>query len=171
MQTCICFAVVFTFVRRHYWKHFPGYFSSPDMTVHGAKTKTSMSYVHPYLKKWGIYFEVCLYSVSFCFIVGAAVKRYVPELHQLTVFIQRIKIQWKKTHVRPTNASLYNFCLQFVYLAVTCFGAIISPNSGSWHQNFFETYDNKTDHNKHTLQRWQQCGILRCSYHTGCLQN
>jgi len=33
------------------------------------------------------------------------------------------------------------------YIAATCFGAIISPSSGCWHQNFWETYT-KTCHHK-----------------------
>jgi len=32
----------------------------------------------------------------------------------------------------------------------TCFGAIISPSSGSWHQNSIKTYGNKVGHCKHT---------------------
>jgi hypothetical protein len=35
------------------------------------------------------------------------------------------------------------------YIVPTCFGAIILPSSGTWHQNFFKTYSNKIGHNKH----------------------
>jgi len=33
---------------------------------------------------------------------------------------------------------------------ISCFGTLISPSSGSWHQNFFKSYGNKIGHNKHT---------------------
>jgi len=35
-------------------------------------------------------------------------------------------------------------------VAPICIGAIISPSSGSWHQNFFKTYSNRLRHNKLT---------------------
>ena len=34
--------------------------------------------------------------------------------------------------------------LTIFYIVATCFGAIISPSSGSRHQNLFKTYSNKT---------------------------
>ena len=40
--------------------------------------------------------------------------------------------------------------LTIFYIALTCFGAIISPSSESRHQNFFKTYNNKIGHNKQT---------------------
>ena len=36
------------------------------------------------------------------------------------------------------------------YVTAACFGAIISPSSGSWHENLFKTYSNKVGHNKLT---------------------
>jgi len=36
------------------------------------------------------------------------------------------------------------------YTAPTCFGAVILPSSGTWHQNDFQTHNNKTGHNKHS---------------------
>jgi len=35
-------------------------------------------------------------------------------------------------------------------IAPMCFGAIVRPFSGSWHQHFFKTYCNKIGHIKHT---------------------
>jgi len=37
------------------------------------------------------------------------------------------------------------------YIAPTCFGVIISPSSGRWHQSIFKTYDNKIGHSKNTF--------------------
>jgi hypothetical protein len=37
------------------------------------------------------------------------------------------------------------------YIAPACFGAIISPTSGSWYQNLFKTYSNKNGYKKHVV--------------------
>jgi len=49
------------------------------------------------------------------------------------------------------------------YIAATCFGVIVSPSSGCWHQNYFKTYSNKVCYNKHAYVevQYQQCRILR----------
>jgi len=31
-------------------------------------------------------------------------------------------------------------CKQSLFMVPTCFGAIILPSLGRWHQNFFKTY-------------------------------
>jgi len=70
--------------------------------------------------------------------------------------------------VTPTNAPFHNLCVQFlrsayhyhrvttqlqliniIIIIITCFGAVILPSLGTWHQNFFKTYSNKLRHNKH----------------------
>jgi hypothetical protein len=35
------------------------------------------------------------------------------------------------------------------YISTICLGAIISPSSGSWHQNFFKTHSDKIGYNEH----------------------
>jgi hypothetical protein len=58
-------------------------------------------------------------------------------------------------HCDVNNSRNTNWCtiLWFMgtmfYIAPTCFGAIMSPSPGSWHQNFFKTHSNKIDHNTH----------------------
>ena len=62
----------------------------------------------------------------------------------LTLFIPCNMVRWK-THVTATNA-----CYLF-HTAPTCFGAIISPSSGIWNQNSFQTYSNKVGLCRHML--------------------
>jgi len=62
-------------------------------------------------------------------------------------------MQWE-TYVTPTNALVYNFCSISFHIAPMCFGIIISPSWGSWHQYFFNAYSNKVGY---------------CWYHNVCM--
>jgi len=59
-----------------------------------------------------------------------------------------------------TNKRTILYCMRTItYIASTCFGAIISPSSGSWHQNFLQTHSNKIVHNKDV---YVYCELLYC---------
>jgi len=49
-----------------------------------------------------------------------------------------------------SKCTLLSFMFTACCTDATCFGVIILPSSGSWHQNFFKTPSNKPVHNKHT---------------------
>ena len=64
----------------------------------------------------------------------------------------------KKAHITCINinkscnsnkCTVLSFVRTVLYIAPTCFGGIISLSSGSRHNHFFKTYNNKIDRNKH----------------------
>jgi hypothetical protein len=59
-----------------------------------------------------------------------------------------------------TSKRTIPYCMYTVSnIAYTCFGAIISQSSGSWHQNFLQTYSNKIGHNR---DMYVYCELLYC---------
>jgi hypothetical protein len=61
--------------------------------------------------------------------------------------VYALQMEWRST-------DKFNFCIMHgtynIETSPTCFGVIISPSSGSWHQNFFKTYSSEIDNSKCT---------------------
>ena len=63
------------------------------------------------------------------------INTFEKLVHLVGFIIRKVRT----THVTPTNALFYNLCVQSFIVAPACFVAIISPTSGSCHQNVFTT--------------------------------
>ena len=79
-------------------------------------------------------------------------RGFGPVVWQITdVDDDCVSLHYGEVHNSPNNnnCSILHFRSAIFYVAPTCFGALLSPSSGSRHQNFFKIYTNKTGHNKH----------------------
>jgi len=48
------------------------------------------------------------------------------------------------------KCTVLQFMLTIFHKAPTCFGAVISPFLGSWHQHYLKTYSHRAGHNYRT---------------------